>query len=161
MPVFSGKRCYASGLVAVLAILSSPTGAEGVGPGDARAPSIVVDRAVCRALPRHVPAPDVAYQPGVDAQGRAVAPADLPPADLAGSGGAADTAAALGLDRIQIDLTRDLAGRFGIPVDSLYRTEAYIGLVTVENGRVTLNGNPLGPVATEELVLVCRRQGGS
>ncbi|MFM2041743.1 MAG: hypothetical protein RLY86_319 [Pseudomonadota bacterium] len=125
-------------------------------PSDPRAPSIVVDRAVCRALPRHVPAPDVAYQPGVDGQGRAVAPADLP-----GSGGAADTAAALGLDRIQIDLTRDLAGRFGIPVDSLYRTEAYIGLVTVENGRVTLNGNPLGPAATEELVLVCRRQGGS
>lgn len=39
---------------------------------------IVITKVDCSRLIRHVPAPDVAYQPGLDARGRAVAPADLP-----------------------------------------------------------------------------------
>lgn len=39
---------------------------------------IVITKVDCSRLIRHVPAADVAYQPGVDARGRAVAPADMP-----------------------------------------------------------------------------------
>lgn len=39
---------------------------------------IVITKVDCSRLIRHVPAPDVAFQPGVDARGRAVAPADMP-----------------------------------------------------------------------------------
>ncbi|MGE5476940.1 MAG: hypothetical protein ACM3Q1_09820 [Bacteroidales bacterium] len=39
---------------------------------------IVITKLDCSRLIRHVPAADVAYQPGMDAKGRAVAPADIP-----------------------------------------------------------------------------------
>lgn len=39
--------------------------------------TIVVEDGRCRVVERHVPDDDVAYRPGVDVKGRAVAPADL------------------------------------------------------------------------------------
>lgn len=39
---------------------------------------IVEEVGACRLVEIHRPAPDVAYQPGVDVHGRKVAPADLP-----------------------------------------------------------------------------------
>lgn len=42
---------------------------------DAR--TVIVDDGRCRVVERYVPNADVAYQPGVDVKGRAVAPADL------------------------------------------------------------------------------------
>ena len=48
--------------------------------GQARAQTIVVDSAACRALAVHQPSPDVAYKPGVDVRGRPVVGADLNPA---------------------------------------------------------------------------------
>jgi hypothetical protein len=41
-------------------------------------PAPEVDPALCQALVKHTPAPDVNYQPGVDVHGKPVAPADLP-----------------------------------------------------------------------------------
>lgn len=114
-----------------------------------RKPTIIMDRAVCRALPRHVPAPDVAYRPGVDVQGDRVAPADL--------AGGAD----LLPDRIEIGITVPLASRFGIPEEALYAAEAYLGTVTVADGRVLFNNRPIGDAAAAELVAVCARQGGN
>lgn len=128
-----------------------PKGAPATPPGmAARTPTIIVDHAVCRALPRHVPAPDVTYRPGMDAQGRPVVPADLP-------GGGADFLPG----QIEIGITVPLAGKFGIPADALYAGEAYLGTVAVEQGRVTFNGRPIGDAAAEELVAVCARQGGN
>lgn len=46
-------------------------------PMPAAAASLTVSMADCARLTRHVPAADVAYQPGVDVQGQAVVPADL------------------------------------------------------------------------------------
>ena len=39
---------------------------------------VSVSAAECRRAVAYVPAPDVAYKPGVDVHGKAVAPADLP-----------------------------------------------------------------------------------
>lgn len=46
--------------------------------GNLQAETVSITRQDCSRLIRHQPAPDVAYQPGVDAYGREVAPADLP-----------------------------------------------------------------------------------
>ena len=40
-------------------------------------PQVTIAESECRNLTVHTPAPDVKYRPGQDAQGRAVAPADL------------------------------------------------------------------------------------
>ncbi|ACI98631.1 hypothetical protein [Rhodospirillum centenum] len=110
-------------------------------------PTIIVDRAACRWLQRHVPDADVEYRPGVDVNGRPVAPADLP--------GSPRIALP---DRIEIGITLPLAQRFGIPADALYAGEAYLGTVTVEGNRVLFNGQPLSSDAEADLVAVCSRR---
>ncbi len=109
----------------------------------ARAGTIIVDADTCRWVQRHQPAADVEYKPGVDVQGRAVAPADLP-----GSGGVALP------QTIEIGITVDLAERFGLP-KTLYGSEAYLGTVTVDGNRVLFNGKPVTPDAEQELVALC------
>lgn len=49
----------------------------GLLPAAAAGQTIIVDNGRCQIAERHVPAPDVAYRPGVDVNGNAVAPADL------------------------------------------------------------------------------------
>lgn len=67
-------------LGAALCCLSAPTSAQQEIPLS-QPVRIVITKVDCSRLIRHTPSADVAYQPGVDAQGRAVAPADV-----AGSG---------------------------------------------------------------------------
>jgi len=46
-------------------------------PVSGKAQTVVVTKADCQRLVRHVPSPDVEYRPGQDAHGRPVVPADL------------------------------------------------------------------------------------
>ena len=69
----TGDRCP---LAAALGRWLAPL-ALCLAPAAAGAETLVVSRQDCQRLVRHVPAADVAYQPGVDVQGRPVAPADL------------------------------------------------------------------------------------
>ncbi|PJK29684.1 hypothetical protein [Minwuia thermotolerans] len=46
-------------------------------PFAAVAQTVVIEEGRCRLAELHQPAPDVAYQPGVDVHGRPVAPADI------------------------------------------------------------------------------------
>lgn len=55
----------------LLGLATAPALAQG-GPA-----AVSIDAATCRKMVRHVPDPDVTYRPGVDVQGRPVAPADL------------------------------------------------------------------------------------
>lgn len=87
----------------------------------------------CRELVRHTPAADVAYRPGVDAGGRAVAPADL--------GGGVQLV--LPQDRI-IELEIDLDDRLDGPAGA-YSGALPLGLVEVREGRAYYNGQPLTP----------------
>lgn len=64
-------------LGAALCCLSSPTLAQQEIPLP-QPIRIVITKVDCSRLIRHMPSADVAYQPGIDAQGRAVAPADAP-----------------------------------------------------------------------------------
>lgn len=104
----------------------------------------------CADLIAHIPAPDVAYRPGVDAHGKPAAPADL--------GG---TSFAYRLpDTINIPITVELAERLGIPaIPGLYKAEADIGLVEfrLDDGRAWLNGLPLTSDEAHVLARACRQ----
>jgi hypothetical protein len=64
------------------ALLGAGATAGAADPGVIRAS---IDPRTCRLLEQHVPAPDVAYVPGVDASGHPVVPADLtPPPEVPG-----------------------------------------------------------------------------
>ncbi len=118
-------------------------------PSAALADSVVIiSRGDCARLTAHQPAPDVTYQPGVDARGRQVAPADLP--------GSNPPIAVP--DEIAIDITVEIQKRFGIPADSaLYKPEARVGTVVVKpDGSATFNGQPLTSPEARALAALCQ-----
>ena len=121
----------------------------------ARANDNDVDPALCRALTKHTPAPDVAYQPGVDVHGNAVAPADLsgqPQFKLP--------------DKIEIPLTVSLAKTLNLdttkyPWSQLGPgTEGQVGKITVEGDKVLLNGQPLNDAQQDNLAVLCMKPSG-
>lgn len=117
---------------------------------------VVVDYRTCLALTETVPggrggvapADGAAYQPGVDARGRPVVPAE-------GLGGGADWSG-LGKQFI-IDLSVDVAERYGIKLPP--GSTLPLGTVLVRDGRVWFNGQPVAGHDREILVDACRRLG--
>ncbi|MDA0786872.1 MAG: hypothetical protein O3B37_11355 [Proteobacteria bacterium] len=88
---------------------------------------------------------DVAYRPGVDVNGNAVAPADLN----------AQPQIAVP-DVISIPVTIDLATNLGINTPFLARPT--VGEVQItRDGRVTFNGQPIGGAAQQELAKRCQQ----
>jgi len=120
---------------------------------DAPAADTAVDPALCKALVKHTPDPGVAYQPGVDVNGKPVTPADVP-------GGATMKLP----DKIQIPLTVSLAKVLNLntsayPYNQLGPgTEANIGTLTVEGDRTFLNGQPLSDAQQDNLAVLCMKK---
>ncbi|MDX2027954.1 MAG: hypothetical protein SFW62_04910 [Alphaproteobacteria bacterium] len=112
-----------------------------------------VDPALCRGLVKHVPDADVAYQPGVDVNGKPVAPADLP-----------------GSNTIQlpttltIPLTVSLAKVLNLntsqyPYNQLGPgTEVQLGELTVTGDKVMYNGQPLSAAQQDNLAVLCMKK---
>ncbi|MBB6251631.1 hypothetical protein [Nitrospirillum iridis] len=120
-------------------------------PSAGKGPTIAVDPAACQWAVRHEPAPDVAYQPGVDVNGDPVVPADL-------EGGPRLQVP----QRIDIPLTARLASTLPqVAGVARPRADAYLGVLTVEGDQVLFNGQPLTDPAEEELAALCRQQGVS
>jgi len=108
--------------------------------GGAPADPLIVRPSGCAPLATHVPDADMAYQPGVDAYGRAVPPADLP-----GSGTptieATDVGVAIELPIRQATEPADPSANRFEGFDAI----AEIGTMTVDaNGVAHLAGRPLG-----------------
>ena len=120
------------------------------GAADAQPRDVTVRLADCRVLERHVPSPDVAFRPGVDIHGRAVAPADLG----GGAGVAIPPVVRFGL---AVDPFVAQGRRSGAP-PGFGETALDLGTVEVDTatGRATLDGRPLGPAEREALLEVCR-----
>lgn len=105
-----------------------------------------ITKADCAWLVKHEPAPDTAYQPGVDVHGRPVVPADLDAQPLRLP------------ERTEIEITVDLQDRFGIPANSaLFEGEVAVGRVVVEGDQITFNGQPLYDSEIRVLAEGCRR----
>ncbi|MDE1900272.1 MAG: hypothetical protein KGI37_01350 [Alphaproteobacteria bacterium] len=108
------------------------------------------DPALCQALVKHTPDADVTYQPGVDADGNPVAPADLP------------NQPQMKLpEHIKIPLTINMAKALNFdtaayPYNQLGQgTEATLGVIDVDGDRVTFNGKPLTDDQQDNLAVLC------
>jgi hypothetical protein len=113
---------------------------------DGEQAEVTITRDDCARLVEHVPAPDVAYRPGVDAYGREVVPADL--------NGAAPIEAP---ETLHIPIEIDLLDRFGIPANpALYESDLPIGEVVYRNGRFRFNDQPLQNETAAELSRRCQ-----
>ena len=116
-------------------------------PALAETVRVTVTEADCANVTAHTPDASVAYQPGVTADGRQVAPADL--------AGSSFTVAPP--EKIVIDIQIDLQKRLGIPANAgQYSTEGSLGKVTIENGRATYNGQELATGAQNAIAEACR-----
>ncbi|MBM3486804.1 MAG: hypothetical protein FJX67_09245 [Alphaproteobacteria bacterium] len=115
-------------------------------PVAAAAETITVTADDCRRVVRHVPDASVAYTPGRDVDGNAVAPADL--------GG---SVAIRPPETILIPITIKLGPRFGVPANpTAYKAEAHVGLVQYRDGRFWYNGQPLDDEADRTIRARCR-----
>lgn len=132
--------------VSVAALAQTPAQPPTPTPAPIRATS-----ADCRrVLTEHRPAPDVAYQPGVDVRGRPVVGADLNPAPQFQVP-----------DTVAFDIAVDLK-KYGIAATSpLFQPNFKLGEVRMDvaSGRVLYNGQPLGNPELEALREACRAQG--
>jgi hypothetical protein len=119
-------------------------------PAAAQQGPIVVSSSNCEAIAHVNDAPGVAYTPGIDVDGNAIAPADL-------AGGS--TVLNQALASAPIKITVDLQKRFGIPANSrLFQDEAQIGYVTVQDGKAYLDGQPLNVAEQGLLATACRER---
>ena len=130
----------------ILALLAVVLAAAAAAPAGAETATVVITKADCARLVKHVPAPDVAYREGVDVYGRRVVPADL-------DGGSKIAVP----EEIFVAVDVDLFDRFGIPPNGVsYDADAIIGIVRYADDRFTFNGQPL--VSEEEAALAERCQ---
>jgi len=120
-----------------------------VAPAAAADPYLTISKADCAYLTTHYPADNVAFEPGRDVRGKAVAPADL------------DGGNELILpDAVVIPIEVSLFENFGIPADGLsFQGDIYVGevIVDVASGRATFNGQPLENETEAELAALCQR----
>ena len=108
---------------------------------------IIVSSSVCNSIAHVNDAPGIAYTPGMDAEGNAVAPADL-------AGG--NTALNQAVASAPIKITVDLQKRFGIPANAkLFQGESQIGYVTIQDGKAYLDGQPLNTAEQGLLAAAC------
>ena len=88
------------------------------------------------------------YVPGVDANGKAVAPADLP----------VDASSEGPIFTIVID--QKLTQSFGISGDArLFRPQVAVGVINVQGNTILFNGAPLASTEIALLVAECRAHG--
>ena len=109
---------------------------------------VSVDPATCRLLERHVPAPDVAYEPGVDVHGDPVTPADLTPRIRVPRHFAFD---------VTVD-PFDYSGHDRRAGSRFEGTDMPVGEVAVDTrtGEVTYEGQVVRAADRKALVLACR-----
>lgn len=158
--LFGMKRWLAR--IPWLLLLALP-GLSALGPASLMAgePQLTVKREDCEALVKYRQPPGVAYEPGVDAYGNAVAPADLP-----GSNQQLNLPPLIAIP-IEVDLQNRLrvpGNRFQPPGNRMaprpqpFEADAVVGIVVSDlDGNVTFNGQPLGDTEADALAEACAR----
>ena len=129
----------------VLAGLGLLTGSAWLWPATA---DIAVSREDCDRLVKYQEPPGVEYQPGIDAHGETVVPADL--------GGGVNIQLP---QTIIIPIEQFLQDKYHIPANAaLWAGKAELGVVTVQGDQVLYNGQPLTDPETAALADLCRKQ---
>lgn len=134
---FTSLVCLAV-LGAPLAFSSATLAAKPRDATDGNSENIAVEKVICQQLYMHTPNNDVTFKPGVDVNGKDVAPPDLP-------GGSP-----IGINEfIEVPLTVDLAQRLSQPVPNGVEMKAIVGnLRLYKDGRITNNGQDVIPQAS-------------
>jgi hypothetical protein len=111
---------------------------------------LVISSTLCAELrAAEAAAPSADYTPGVDVQGNAVAPADVP-----------GSAPVLGADDFPIEIDPKLRQRFGVtPSSPFFHSRALLGLVTVRDGRALFNGAPIAENERAMMLAACAAAG--
>ncbi len=136
--------------------VTPPAGLEDMAPPPPGGVSVsrdgrmVISSDLCPGLNGAVPGvPGADYTPGVDVNGKSVAPADLP-----------NGAPPLKLENFPIEISVNLQKRFGIPANStLFHGKAIIGVVTIRDGRAYFNGQPISESEQETMQAACKQAG--
>jgi hypothetical protein len=131
-----GKQCIARFLMLASCILPLASG---------KAANILITNNACLGVAA-TPAPDVAYKAGVDVNGNAVAPADLP-----GSAPAIRPP-----DTIKIPLQINLQNALHLNNSNLYSPDAVVGTIEYKDGQVTFNGQPVSEDAAAQIKAACQ-----
>lgn len=146
-------RCIPMVSIAALVLWAAPVGAQQtLGPDQPL--RIVITKTDCSRLMRHTPSPDVAYRPGEGANGRKVAPADIP-----GSG--AEAMGNMLPEVLEIPLmVKPLQGK-AYATHGVDDSNMALGTVRydVARGTFTYNGEPLGSTEQQELARACAKRG--
>jgi len=122
-----------------------PPGGAAVSPDG----TVIVSSKACAEVVAHLPDAGVAYTPGVDVNGGAVAPADLP-----------DSVSPIAGENFPIFMTLDLKKRFHVPESAkLFRPEATVGLIVIQGDQVFFNGQSIAPGEASLLAAACRAHG--
>jgi hypothetical protein len=141
MPASRTTIFYRSVTIAALAIIAATT-------TRAAERTIAIARSDCELAVRYVAPEGVDYQPGVDVNGRPVAPADL------------DDGRRLQLpESIPVFITEDTRKRFHVSHHSpLFDTDAVVGIVELRlsDRRLTFNGVELSDPEANALAAMCR-----
>ncbi len=141
MPASRTTIFYRSVTIAALVIAAAAT-------SRAAERTIAIARSDCELAVRYVAPADVEYQPGVDVNGRPVAPADL------------DDGRRLQLpESIPVFITDDMRKRFRVPHHSpLFDADAVVGIVELRlsDSRLTFNGVELSDPEANALAAMCR-----
>jgi hypothetical protein len=117
-------------------------------PFSANAAKVTVTKEQCRNVVAHTPDASVAYQPGVTADGRSVAPADL------GGDFTVKPPESITID-IQIDPSKLPSGA------GRYLGESTVGKVEYKNGRVYYNGQPVSSGTSHDVIEACKKLSAS
>lgn len=106
----------------------------------------------CEGLAPYEPAPDVAYQPGVDVEGEAVAPADVAGSDpLVGP----DHKYEIPLE-VPLGEATELSAGSG--AEQVGDSNIRVGDITVVGDDVLFNGQPLGDESAHAVAEACARR---
>ncbi len=110
---------------AALALFAAPAWAEDVSV-----------HTLCRMIPQHVPEASVNYTPGVDVQGRPVAPADI------------NKVLKDDFDAVDIPVEYNVLNGLGVNLPPGSQAQPLVAMVRIyKDGRVQYNGNDLTPQA--------------
>jgi hypothetical protein len=150
------KMAALAGAMLIAALQHNPAQAQSATGGasaqnSASAPpriEVRVDSTACQSLIEYKEPAGVEYQPGVDAKGRHVAPADL--------NGVPDIKLP---DSIDVPLTLDVLENSGVTVPEGMEGKASLGKLTFKGNAVYLNGQRLGGRDTAALEQACRKAG--
>jgi hypothetical protein len=140
------KYLFAVAAVAALAVNAPSLGAK----------MITVGPSACESLSAHTASDDVAYKPGIDAEGNDIAPADL------------NSSGQLNLDddhEFWLPIDVPLADVTNIAatdtMDAISASDIGVGTVTVKNGQAYFDGEPLGDSESHALAAECAKQQGA